>query len=430
MIQHDCNATLTLPKTAKIGDNYLTRLGSLDWDNEQKCLARWRRETSNTTPNPVAMDDYTFEIRHKDCITYMLDWAGFYAEKLTNFDDRLEQLIVDLFIRGTFFQNKHFSNSGQPLRIRKFDIHKETRPASGMKWSYAYTNQLGLTFFVSRHPDTNKIQAIKFEATGHGVANFFPRNNYLDMVDMFETLRMIEPKLQAVRIDTTIEVPHTMLSIFGVKEAVDGRHFSGVKKAIPMYGIDEKYGYEGLTVYFGKPRSEKRVRIYETGEKHGYHAIRIELQNRGKHARLVCSELISIYNKGLGLERENCSGCTPTDAQKEQTAKLINEFIRDYTLAPKTFNLVDRDSKKPWRSHLEFKELPFWTKFKADLKVQHYTYHFEPIEVTIQKKVKNMLRNLSGIHRLLSETIGKDALSKILRHFDLIHSNKYGGGVQ
>lgn len=428
MIPKYSHSTEVLTKPLKIDDNYLTRLTSLELENEYKCLAKWRHDQSNTVSNPVAINDYKFEVRQKDCITFMSDWLTMFGEKLTNFDDRHEKLIVDLFIKGEYFQNKNFSNQGEPLAVRKFDIHKETRPASGMYWSYGYTNQLGIDFLVAKNPETGKIDTIKLEFTGHGIANFFPRNNHLNFVAMLELITALEPKLRATRLDTTIEVPHSMLSILGVKDAVDNRHFSGVKSAKPIYRIDEKYGYDGLSVYFGADGSHKLVRIYETGKKHGYHAVRIEVQNRGKYARLVCSELIKRYNEGLGLNKDNCTSVKPTDKQKESTAKALNEFIRDYVLSPSIFNLVDRNSKRPWKNRHQFTELPFWAKFKQDLKVGLYEVYFEPIEVTIQRKVKNMLRNLSGIHRLLSETIGKPAVDKIMRYFDIIHYGKYGGG--
>ena len=428
MITYNVNCPPEFSQDSKIGDNHITRLIGLELENEYKDLATWRHDMSDTVSNPVDMSNYTYEVRHKECITYLFDWGTFYGEKLTNFDDRNEKLMVDLFLRGGYFQNKNFSNQGQPLSVRKSDLYTETRPASGMKWSYRYDNQLGITLFIAKHPETGKIDTVKLELNGHGISNFFPRNNHLDFVAMIELIQMIEPKLQATRLDTTIEIPHSMLDILAIRDAIDSRNFSGVKDAFPFYGVNTKVGYKSMTLYFGSPSSQKRVRIYATGQKHGYHAIRIEVQNRGKYARFVASEAIRLYNEGLGFNKGNSASFNPTDKQKDQTAKVLNDFIRDYVLSPSTFNLVDRHSKKRWMSRDQFKELPFWTEFKRKLKVEAYTYHFEPVEVTIQKKVKNLLRNFSGIHRVLCETIGKPAVEKLTRYFDLIHYGKYGGG--
>ena len=419
--------TQRLDKTYEVCDNHTTRLESPEPKIGHNYLEKGGQGTSNTLSKPESMLYFPHTTTKKSVVSYFLDWVKFYGEGMTEFQPRHEILLVELFLKGKFFQNICFANQGEELSVRQIEVNTETRPGSGRRWSYKYTNDLGVTMLVCKLPETGVIDTISLEFSGSGMGALFPRNNMLDAAKMLAVVISMDPHINATRLDSTIEFPCSFLDYKKIEEAIAAGNYCGFKKCNQIVNRDREKGIVGLTLYLGSPTSHQRSYLYHTGIKHGYDAYRLEGRNSGKYARRLAAEMIRVYREGLGETGENACLVEPTDEQKKNTANALNDLIRDYNLSIKSFSFVDRNSKARWKKREQYTELPFWTDFKRRLKVEQYHYHFEPIKTSVQGKVKNMLRNFSGIHRMLCETIGKPAVDKLLRYFDKIHDNKNGG---
>lgn len=371
-----------------------------------------KRGTGNTTPKPVGAKN-TDNVTAKHPTSIFVDYLKFFGEGMRGISERHEKMLVQLFLELDFFRTIECQkNVLEPMKVQVIECKKSTRPGSGRNWNYYYQNSIGVKLYISRNIfNPNQVESLCLEFSGSPLAILIPRNNLLKLAEMIEFVTSLNKKIRVTRIDTTLEFDHSLLDYKEIIIAVNNKNFSGVKKAKVIYEVDVETGIQYPTIYLGKPRSRKITRIYETTEKHGYTAIRIETQNKDRYAQFVAKEIVNLYKSAI---ENHC-----------MDAKGISDFIRDYVLSIKNFNFVFSDSKKAYKTASQYKELPFWTKFKEDMKVEELTYIFPKRESNIQRTMDWIIKQVSGKLNLFIKAFGKEYAHELIDAFADINKMKY-----
>ena len=116
-----------------------------------------------------------------------------------------------------------------------------------------------------------------------------------------------------------------------------------------------------------------------------------------------------------------------TEDAKRDFNKSIREFILAWNLSPRTFNFVHSESIAKWKSSWQFKELPFWHRFKELIKVARYVYKFAPVKVEVQKSLKWFMEKAIGLYRVLCSHLGGTIAEHILMYMIKSNEEKYKG---
>jgi hypothetical protein len=336
------------------------------------------------------------------------------------------------------------------LSVSRKDCFLETRPASGQQWSYVWQNALGLKLFVRECPlIKGRVESLCFEASGKPLSYLFPRNNLLKFCEMLEMLSSLDERFKPTRLDTTMEFSHEMLDYDLISQACLARDLAGVKKAriIGSFYVDSQDKWFP-TWYLGSEKSDKSTRIYETTEKHGYSAIRIEVQNKKSYAKMVGKMFVNLYQTGTlssfddVIIKDNplhgCNKLLPYTAcmqsEKEKNYEQVNNnlvtVLRDYILCHKNFNFVDKKSIKKWQSAKHHIELPWWFSFKNQVcSINRLDYKFVPDKLNISKSLDWFSKQCIGLFRVVKESFGADGANHLLRYFAKINEEKNGGGL-
>lgn len=359
-------------------------------------------------------------------VSYFCDWLTIFGEGM-RMSSRHEDLLVRLFLYGDYWKTAEcYHLEMDAVSVQRIDCFSETRPASGKKWEYRYENTHGVKLYIAHQQidgvvNENIIDSLKVEFSGSVLAYLIPRNNQLKLVEMMDIIEGLNDKLHCTRCDLTVEFGHDLIDYKEMFFAQLNGNYCGAKKSEYIGGKEVDKELEYPTLYFGGKKSDKKVRIYETMEKHGYAGIRIEVQNKGKYAKKVSKDLRDIYNSGFYFNGMDAKS-------KEDLAMEITNYIRDFVLSKKTISFVDRSNKRSWMSLRDYQDLPFWKEFKDNLRVQELNYFFPPKTVDIHKSMKWLLRQGSGLVRVLIDSLGFDLAVKELVFFAKINEAKYGKG--
>lgn len=359
-----------------------------------------RHGVSDTMPKPDDTKN-TNSKTDEHPTNHFIDYLKFYGENLKGVSDHHEEMLVDLFLRLNFFRTiEHQKDKLDPIEVKKIDCHDQCRPGSAKKWDYYYRNAIGVRLYIRRSHDNFRIvDTLSLEFSGRPLSILIPRNNQLKVVEMIDFVSSLNKRVNTTRIDSTLEFDHNLLDFQGCLKAILNQDFSGVEETDIILGVNAKTGIKYPTLYLGAVKSRKRICMYETLVKHGYSAIRIEARSKDRNAKLVREVLRGIYN-GIG--------------SNEEKARSINNFIRDYTLSPSTFNFVDATSKKPWMKATDYRELPFWTQFKKDIGNQKIVYHLPKKQASIQRTMDWIDSKVSSTLNILNKCFGTEYLHHII----------------
>lgn len=382
-----------------------------------------KHENCNTVLKPAkasVVPTYPHEVEKvpRNDVSYFIDWLRFFGKDL-KLGERHEELLVDLIIGGRLFIGSDQSDR-ELMEYEVRPAYGQIHQGSDVTWSYQYVNSVGVKLWISKDEELGKVVALKLDFSGQPLSHLLPRNNQLKLLEVIDIVLALDKNISVSRIDTTMEFSHELLNFDLVIENARNWNFSGVKKRHIHISDGVKKEEDAVTVLLGSEKSKtKKIRIYDTAVKHGYEALRIEVENKRKGAEYIVSELLAIYN-------EHCMDAI----RPEVVNNKINSFICNYNLSIKTFNFVDKNSKKRWMKVENYTELGWWTKFKADIKHCDIKYKFKPEEKTVQKSIKWFVKNASSLLCAMEDNFGKSGLSHFIRHVlqvkrDGINCNAY-----
>ena len=389
---------------------------SPDLKNDRK---NSKHGSCNTVLKPVntpVVVEYPHEVVRvkSDKVYYFIDWLTFYGKDL-NLSERHEKLLVDLMVEGRLFMTNDQS-SRELISYEKRTVYGQIHQGSEFTWNYCYVNSVGVKLFICRHPEEpERIYALKLQFTGRPLSHLVPRNNQLKLLEVMDLMRSLDEGIAPSRIDTTMEFSPDLLNFDLVVENAKARNFSGFKRRHIHISDGLEEGEDSITVLLGSEKSKtKKVRIYNTKVKHGYDAIRIELENKRDRAKYVNEELLKLYDLYCAKE-----------LTADEVATRINDFIRDYNLSIKTFNFVEKESKKAWKKASQYKELCWWTKFKEDIEHCEIEYRFINKKRDIQKSIKWLMKSTSNLLCALKDNIGLGGLFHFLKNAIAVKENGF-----
>ena len=378
-----------------------------------------KHENCNTVLKPVDTP-VVVEYPHKVVrvasgkVYYFIDWLRFYGKDL-NLSTRHEQLLVDLMVEGRLFMTNDQS-SRELISYEKRPVYGQIHQGSEFTWSYCYVNSVGVKLFICRHPEEPEhIYAMKLEFSGQPLSHLVPRNNQLKLLEVIDIVLSLDKGISVTRIDTSMDVSPDLLNFDLVVENAKVWNFSGIEDRHIHISNGLEKGEDSITVLLGSEKSKtKKIRLYNTKVKHGYDAIRIEVQNGTDRAKYVTQELLRLHDLH----------CTK-ELKADEIATKVNDFIRDYNLSIKTFNFVDKESKRAWKKASQYKELCWWTKFKENIKHCDIEYRFIGKERDIQKSIKWFVKNTTGLLCALKENIGLGGLYHFIENAIKVKENGF-----
>lgn len=327
----------------------------------------------------------------------------------------------------TPLKKKKFICTHYPCNAQIYDGANET-------WDGVYENTIGAKMFYS--VEDGLIYALKIELSGEPLKKVFPRNQQLLLAGLLDIIDLYAPNCKVTRLDTTLEVSHDILNIFDVLRASISGDFHGVKKSYHLPNINQvninnisKRYLTGLTIYFGSQLSRnKKIRCYETFEKHGYHSIRFEVQNGGNRARYFAEKMLSLYRKYQEEELKNQLDKTVKEQVFENLKITCNNrlqsFMVNFILSFNTLTFIANSDKK--NNHSIFRQKhkisKFWLEFLDKMKATEYKISMVQDKNNIQGKIKWFQRCASSLLGAIEEIFGKVALIKFI--FDLLDTSK------
>ena len=228
----------------------------------------------------------------------------------------------------------------------------------------------------------------------------------LSITKMLKLLHYFDKKrFQLLRTDPAVDVPKELGLYEGAKEAEEQDRYTNMRSS--SHTTSTKKGKKSGTTYIGSRSSEFFVRIYETLQKHGYDAHRLEAEIKGKKARVVNKMLLDIL-------------LTTTDPDTgQEVPRSDQEIARDYqmllaNLITGGFDFYDEKKTKSNGTILEIKVSSFWEKVKE--KILAVT----PIRIKVERGSKSILKTLSWDNRQCSKTRAKIIIGGMMAGFDYL----------
>ncbi|MGL5034115.1 MAG: replication initiation factor domain-containing protein, partial [Microcystaceae cyanobacterium] len=197
------------------------------------------------------------------------------------------------------------------------------------------------------------------------------------------------PDLEVTRCDYYLDDFTKSLNPVEIANALHSGSYRGFKKKVMILSdsgktaaVDCGRGFNGFTANLGSRRSDTYVRIYDTKEKHGYDAMRIERETKGAHCKAFFGELKKKLIEARWIIKGN-------------NEPLQIEFINNLALwlgsvAVGSFDFINRENVYGNGCLKECPMIEWWEKFKA---------HFDKITVRIPKVKPSLQRTFNWLNR-------------------------------
>lgn len=382
-------------------------------------LGTKKREASNTPLIPEASNHLSIipEYPHQRHETiqgeskFFFDYLRFWGEGL-NSEQGLVEDIIHQVIEGYYFitpsLKDRYERGGLPLLgYVKLPFGGAIRKGSQYTWSYRIENAIGVKLLVAED-EGGKIQAINLELSGNPLQGLFPRNNFVKPIKFIEKVLSFHSKLHLSRIDLTNEFPVDWLDLELFMRGLSEGNYCGIRGS-KAYEVIFTGGSEGAnipTFYLGAKKSDKRICLYHTGEKHGYSALRYEMRHKNDRAKFLREMIGQFHDIIKGLQGEELNNFN------KEIIKWFNGYLYDL----KSFGFVDREKAKKWQRYDEMKsaELPFWYDFKEKNKVVKITYELLRFRPSIQGTLDWVIKNVATSMRVLADFFSPKELTKFL----------------
>lgn len=394
---------------------------------------------SNTVPKQVAENESNSipfweseYVKKKKDVSIMFDWVRLYSRDCRLTHKVVEEIVTGV-VGGAFFVQGQCHTDLLPVykKLVGGQLHK----GSDRTWTYSYSNALGIEVRVCSSQlnqlteqqqqslavlDLKDIEydAIQIDLGGTPLSNLVPRNNQLVIAELVWYMKKWgNGKINLSRIDNAIEIPTSYLDLKQLLKDVDNKKIYGAKCYTPILNYNhqtvEKHlknivdaevrkqemakwtgSMTGLTVNLGGKSSRKKIRVYNTLEKHGYSATRIEVENHDDRARLIQEELYQIYELYY---------------QEKITAQEANDriiaFIKDYNLSYKTLHPCDKKPVQTWNGKVYYPR-EYWAKMMEKIEATPLQYKMDRQKTSIQKSMKWLIDKVSSTLAVLKERFG------------------------
>ena len=389
-----------------------------------------RHGDSNTMPKPESLLEYSHITKSFDEKRIFIDWLTFQGNCLRGMTQADFLQVVYYLIEGNLFRNADTSIQEDSFDYRVHKSYQQVIPRNAKMFQFCYENSVGVKVFVCYHSDdyddeqfseiatipmNARVDAIRIVFSGAPLSRLIPRNNQSLILDIISFLRTINGDIHLSRIDCALEVPSNWLDLRLVCNALEDECYTGASysKIINSTKKDKDGSVIGrsLTGYIGSPNSRKKIRIYDTWQKHKYDAVRIEVQSHDRFARFLETHLLAIHKNESITDSEFNTVYFSDDLK----ITCLREFIENYILSTRTFNFVEVSEKDTHKAVRDMVALPFWQKFKNKCFVfTDYRYSFCPEPPTIQKNLKWLFRKVSSSLCLLNDALSRNGLNRII----------------
>ena len=329
----------------------------------------------------------------------------FFRDKVTGLSERHVENMKLWFLEGWFFP---VSKRGEcdSFEYWEKDFPPRVLPNNGKRYDYHWVNSIGVELLVKYYDEfCDRVESISLKFRGETLEALYPRNNFLPVVGLIESVDMLGLKM--TRIDLTHSMPLDALDINQIRDSALNWDFSGAKcRKVIDDGERDNPDAQGLTVYIGsagkkgKRRSDKLYRWYLEMAVHGVNRLRAEMECHDKHALLAVKELLARYND-------------PSLDNKAKNISMI-QWVKDYMYSYKNVNFVESASIKAEKYAKNYKRLPWWQSFLDGLSVTTYKPVFAKVKSTLQSTFDWFYKSATPTERALDHVYGREFVHKLL----------------
>lgn len=208
--------------------------------------------------------------------------------------------------------------------------------------------------------DDNGVRTYQWDLTLPGKA--LEGMGFEQVIKFLERLSAYFPDLNPTRFDFTVEDYTKSLPIDEMVSALNDRNYRGFQKKAIILSDSKGKEWDGFTANLGSRESDSYTRVYDTGIKHGYPAIRVEREVKGDLLKAYWQDIKQIIYEN----RWTIKGIKEKiQAQQDAFyADLIQKFA---AIAVSGFDFIDRSKILDSGSLEKCPLLPFWLEFKAKI---------------------------------------------------------------
>lgn len=326
--------------------------------------------------------------------------------------------LLDNVLGGRLLVPDHrygFVRYDQPISYVREDIMAPVLGHSGAYYTAKYTSSIGAKVLAMEIDD--EVSHIRIEFSGEPLKALFPRNSFLGLLKLHYYCMSVLPNCKLSRNDLTIEVHPSLLSMDKVVEATRAGNYCGARKHLFMESGDISGKGAGRTVYIGSPKSKnKKVRIYETTTKHGYDAVRIEVESHLRLSQWLSDYYLEVY-ESMQKELDVVSKGRGQQLILENYNAMINQFVIDFTVRQKSVGFILRADRDNNQRLATFRELSWWSKFKSYLGSCELKVKLMKPAKELAKSVDDLFVKMSGRLTMLKKYLGKDNLNRLIDGF-------------
>ncbi len=372
---------------------------------------------SKRGPIPLWELDATGFPKLKNTVNVFCDYLKFFTANC-ELTYRGIVMIEELFLKGKLFLDENGCKGKKEFEITKSEAGGQVHNGSKKTWSYKIENSIGVTLYVS--DNGTYVDALNLEFKGSPLKHLIARNNFLSLCEIIKIMKDIVPAINVSKFHATVEVSHDLIDILQLKKCLEIGDFHGasVRHTIPDYRDikigDKTYNtLSGLSLYFGSKKTRaKRINIYETYEKHGYHAVRYELRLGDFQSRNFVNNIMKIYDEDSDKMLENSIINHPVRTIKLTKNNQLREYFINYIFSLNTLCFIDKPKKKANRGIFKQTEiiLPFWRKFRDSLVTKEFVIKFDRSKASISRKFRYLWRNSMGLLRSIKDKFGESAM--------------------
>ena len=200
------------------------------------------------------------------------------------------------------------------------------------------------------------------------------------------------PTAYPTRLDPFFEEYHGRLQPSHIVNAIQAKNFTGFRKYDFRCSSSNGGGLDGFTASLGSRESDRYRRIYHTGVKHGYNAMRFECEVKGDWCKAVWAKI-----KPVILENASLIKGFSNDKLKTYLLQMANWWGK---IAVAGIDFIDTAEKRDCNGSLmKCERLPWWDKLlgflgKTEVAIERETPSLAKTDRWLKRQVKAVLRTL------------------------------------
>ena len=194
------------------------------------------------------------------------------------------------------------------------------------------------------------------------------------------------------RLDPFFEDYQGRLNPADIVNAVLSGNYTGFKKHNLQLSSSKGDGLDGFTATLGSRESERYRRIYHTGVKHGYNAMRFETETKGDWCKAVWAKI-----KPVILANQETLKEWDTDKHKDYLLEMANFWGK---IAIAKIDFIDSSQKQDCNGSLvKCEKLDWWGKIVkllgyTEVRIERETPSLDKTDRWLKRQVKAVLRTL------------------------------------